>query len=1238
MMQFVTSTNLKQWAGTKDCQNHLPELILRLIFASVKQLERITIPFGDAVHLSGWDGIVSCREMIDIVPEGDSLWEFGSDAEIQRKANREFKKRTENPVGHNQSESTFVFVTPREWSGADSWVMENQGTWKKVVVYTAVELEAWIDRCPSVGMWLADKLNILKSGGYLLPEDYWRQWASNEDLTLPYQIVLAGREQAKQEVLTACSSHHILNIQALTQSEGVAFAIACIATCPDALKLLAKTIVVTDKNTFDDLSSHYESLIIITTLLENISFASRNNHTVICAVTPDNQVPDAVKLPIVERDGFISSLEQCNIDSAQARIIAADSARDVNILKRRLKIDRIKPEWSTSEGLSELMPMIILGRWNETVDGDKKIVEKLSGMQYPDYCRILKKYLLIPDSPISRIGSEWRLKSPYEAMSYASPFLTESDLESIKDISKMLISDDDPDAVDKMNSDELKIWEYRQKYSSVVKQGVYQSLILLSLTASEDHDRKYWVDSIVKDLLKGWQINRYLSNRRYFPLLAEASPDSFLDFLEGTDSTILDIMFVPQKTTMGLSSWNIYYTELLHALEMLAWEDDYFLRVSSLLLHYSKYKNESNYVNKPINSLSEIYRFQLPQTFVSFSHRITVLNSLVDGNQSEIFELCYRILDGIWASTFFPTQYFKWRHFNEITTPKFIHSVQESDMATTVQLMLKCCDFSQDSVCKLLKLSFKKCLNCCRDIILSAIDDKKDCIYGNEAIETMLRDEITHQLSYPDSGWALPESEVKKYQAILAYVEPKDVVSKHKWMFEKMFLRLPHKLIPDYRQEEQLELDARNQAINDIIQNKGKEGIWELAQVVKCPSSLVKSLIQLYGDDLTKDVCQKFSESVVDVEFLETYFRTLFYQIREHEYLSVIDTIRALHNGCLSICIYAPGYTDCLATIAHECGCEVEVCFWQNVRAAHAQSNNIDFVLEKLSEAGRFDEAIELIYNNKQSEYISEITRLNVIKGRIFNDKGQSLQGMDVFYIDEIVKDLDKSDNPDVIKDLIQIEFIAYRIFESRQNISELRLIKEMMRNPDLLMEIIMLLYKADDEQEPNHNTETDKRSELFANCAFHIMWNFSCCPGVDNKGNVDSDFLRAYIERLYILASEKHRMNVIDTVVGNLLGNLPRNESYPQPVLCEIVEQLKSDSVDNSIRQKIRNSRGVTTRFVTEGGEQERELVNLFKTYRDKVKFKSPRMTKILSELIRDYECDANREDIEATLTDLET
>ena len=138
------------------------------------------------------------------------------------------------------------------------------------------------------------------------------------------------------------------------------------------------------------------------------------------------------------------------------------------------------------------------------------------------------------------------------------------------------------------------MWQFKQQFSSDLKKGTYQSLILLSLI--NDESRNIWVDGLVRELLNGWTLQRFLSNRAYFTLLAEASPEAFLEFLEETEKDTYDVIFTPQKSKVGLTDWNIYYTEILFSLEMLAWDEDYIYRATSLLLRFSAYKNESNYV------------------------------------------------------------------------------------------------------------------------------------------------------------------------------------------------------------------------------------------------------------------------------------------------------------------------------------------------------------------------------------------------------------------------------------------------------------------------------------------------------------------------------------------------------------------------------------------------------------------------------------------------------------------
>ena len=1235
-MKFITSTHLKRWADTRESQSLLPELIRRLICASVKQLDRLSFPCGDAVHMHGWDGIVSCPEPIDLVPEGDSLWECGVNKEIQAKANDDIIKRAADPLGHIKSNSTFVFVTPREWAGADAWVIANQSGWKKLVVYTAVELEAWIEKCPAVGIWLADKLNILNAGGYQLPDEFWMQWASGDQYTLPYQIVTAGRRKIAEKVLNACFNPSVLEIQALTQSEAVAFVLATIATSSEADKLTAKTIVVTDKNTFDDLVSHYDNLIIITTLRANMSYALARNHTVICAVTPQDQVSTAEMLPRVEREAFVKAIENCGFDSAQARKIATDTARDVNVVRRRLKIDRLKPEWANSDGISALLPIILLGQWNENIKGDLELVEKISGKTYAEYVKILQHFRLMPDSPISNVGIVWRLKSPMDAMSYASAYLTDRDLAKLKEICGLLIADDDPEAEDKVASDGWGMWQFKQQFSSDIKKGTYQSLILLSLINDESNRRNIWVDDLLQELLNDWTLKRFLSNRTFFTLLAEASPEAFLDFLERTGKEIYDVIFTPQISHIGLTGWNIYYTEVLFALEMLAWDEDYIYRVTSLLLRFSTYKNDSNYANKPANSLTDIFRFQLPQTFAKFENKIEILTSLSSSYRTQICELCFRILEGNGPRVLSQTHFYKWRHFSDLSSPEYI-SVPVDDVIAVVKLLLNCTIFSEDDICKLLKLSTNKCIRCCRTYILNAITERKDSICNSEMIEHTLRDELTHHLSYPGTAWALSEKELEPYKTLLSDIEPKDVVLKYRWMFEDMFLRLPQKREMDFQKESQMIQEIRNDAVKEILSERGRIGIWELVRVAKCPSSVVNSMIQLYGDGLLQDVCLKFCENIVDINFLRTFFQNLFFQMDEDNYVRIIEEVRAYGNTCLSICLYAPRYNERLATIANDFGEEIETLYWQNIKVAYVKKLNPIHVVDKLARVNRYDEALELIYHKKDSQ-IPNSLKVNVIKGLIFSGQRDFTPRVDWYYIGSVIEDLDKSEDPDIISELIQIEFFAYRALEHHRDINGLRLIKELMSKPELLMELMVMAYKSDDIKEEEEVSESEiNNRNLMATCSFSILYNLSCCPGVDGQGNVNPEALRTYIYRLYELSVEHHRSQVTDMVVGSLLGNLPRNDSYPQDIFGEIVEGLKSDSVDEHIQMRIFNSRGVTTRAFAEGGDQERELVALFKIYRDKVKFKYPRLAKIFTKMMDRYEYYSNREDCVAQLEDLE-
>ena len=86
---------------------------------------------------------------------------------VTSKANDDYQKRTENPLGLDMATATFVFVSSRRWNSKRKWEREcrEEGKWRDVRAYDADDLVAWLQQSPEVAEWFAGLI-------YRLPFDY----------------------------------------------------------------------------------------------------------------------------------------------------------------------------------------------------------------------------------------------------------------------------------------------------------------------------------------------------------------------------------------------------------------------------------------------------------------------------------------------------------------------------------------------------------------------------------------------------------------------------------------------------------------------------------------------------------------------------------------------------------------------------------------------------------------------------------------------------------------------------------------------------------------------------------------------------------------------------------------------------------------------------------------------------------------------------------------------------------
>ena len=89
-MKWIDGTDLVQWADRRDSQGLLPEVVRRLVYATLPAPRRVEFRSGEGVQYHGWDGYVEAPTGTVQVPEGISGWEIGTSVGIRAKANEDY--------------------------------------------------------------------------------------------------------------------------------------------------------------------------------------------------------------------------------------------------------------------------------------------------------------------------------------------------------------------------------------------------------------------------------------------------------------------------------------------------------------------------------------------------------------------------------------------------------------------------------------------------------------------------------------------------------------------------------------------------------------------------------------------------------------------------------------------------------------------------------------------------------------------------------------------------------------------------------------------------------------------------------------------------------------------------------------------------------------------------------------------------------------------------------------------
>jgi hypothetical protein len=261
---FVSANDIVQWTNTNRIQaaSLLPQLIKRLIIASTNIIQ-IDFPSGDSISENGWDGFVEVEKGNEFIPSGISGWELSTDQRVGEKANKDFAKRSDNPISINPVVSTYVSVTSRMWNKKAKWVEEkrNLGIWKDVRSLNANSIASWLEKCPAVHRWFANQIGKRTNDLWDL-DQVWNSFSNSTGVPLIKEFFLKSRNDKTEKFISALDSKHgnCINIKSQSVREYYGFILSALFSKED---YNSRALIVNNQETWDWLLDFKDSLILI---------------------------------------------------------------------------------------------------------------------------------------------------------------------------------------------------------------------------------------------------------------------------------------------------------------------------------------------------------------------------------------------------------------------------------------------------------------------------------------------------------------------------------------------------------------------------------------------------------------------------------------------------------------------------------------------------------------------------------------------------------------------------------------------------------------------------------------------------------------------------------------------------------------------------------------------------------------------------------------------------------------
>lgn len=1258
---LVTATDLDRWANLQEARYRLPLLVRRLVHGTIEDIHRIGFPAGEGVQLGGWDGVVAVESGNAFVPEGSSVWELGANRNVRSKADEDYEKRRNNPLGIDPTVTTFVFVTPRRWGAKEDWVLERQkeGFWREVRVYDADDLEQWLELAPAVHIWLSILLGKPPESADDLASN-WADWSEATWPVLSPNLLTTGREEAVNRIHKWLSeAPSALALKADTREEAVAFLAATFhqLSVEERLPYLSRTVVVREGDAWNYLCASQSALLLVAAfdVGNAVRRAVRSGHHALIPLGRDDSDSEAtLNLSRLRVRHAREALRGMGLSEKRAGELAALARRSLLALRRKLATNPEvqQPAWAKPQVARALLPALLAGRWDDTKDGDRDAISRLSGTTYGEVNAELTRWANEADPPVRRVGDTWLLVSKEDAWTLLARYLTRDDLERLEAVLLDVLGEIDPSFdLPTEQRPMAGLFGKSPLYSEHLRDGLADTVAIMgarsdttqwSITTSAQERTNRIVRRLLTRANDDWRLWASLSS--LLELLAEAAPVEFLRAVEtalsGTRPVLVNLFEDSEGDIFARSS----HTGLLWALELLAWHPAYLARTVLLVAKLARLDLGGRLSKRPDDTLRCTFLCWHPQTTADLDQRLGVLDMLRNREPAVAWQLMRRLLPDHRRFTT-PTATPRWRDW--VPDAQSVVTYGELWAAEREILTRMLADVHHDGQrWKDLIAHLDDVHKEQHDAIvehLLAIDATSLSPKDRLVIWSALRALISRHREFSDAAWAMPiemvdrlQHIVDRLQHIYEQIEPDDPIDRNAWLFSHR----PKLIGPfgdDCRARDQALVTARQEVVQALYERGGLPLLLTFADQVEQPGelgfALGRSTFAIEEEDTL--LGQHLSaahppHNLLARGFVEGRFRSGNWVWVENKIAGVItqgwppeqqaEFFRSLP--------FAGRTWDLLDTLS----AETQKAYWLRVRPPWVDARDCGRAVTRLLKHNRPHLALDYIarhLNDAEANFSASLLAETLERAtRTTPERQQDWEP----FVGDAGKILDTIEASGEIEEprIAHLEFALLPFLRHGHRGPKI-LHKELSRNPDFFVEVLSLVYRADNEEQ----AELSEIGAMRARLALDLLHTWRRTPGTRDDGSINPEALKEWVRQAREAARANGRGDIGDHIIGEVLTAAPKDGdgSWPTASVRDVIEQAGSEHLDRGFVQGVYNSRGIVTKAIAEGGVQERQLSESYQGYAAMVRDQWPRTAAVLQEIAEIYNSEARRSDLAAEL-----